>query len=284
MHLTPPGFPFGIPGMGLEMDGAIQQAPQNSLQFIVFNSLFLTIFGFITKLIFFDMIFQSKLIEGTLLRRYKRFLTDVMLPDGTRVTAHCTNSGSMKSCIEEGARVMLSKNDNPNRKTQYTWEMIEIDNRWVGINTSHPNLIVFEAMKNNLIPGLTGYTDIRREITVHDSRLDIVATNSNEAAFIEVKNVTYKEGDYALFPDAVTTRGLKHLHNLARIKHEGHRAVMVYVIQRTDVSVFAPASNIDPEYAKALKEVYSTGVEIFPLICSVSPTEISINRLIPFEL
>jgi len=139
-------------------------------------------------------------------------------------------------------------------------------------------------LKNNTIPGLTGYDDIAREVTVNDSRLDLVARNAHETAFIEVKNVTYKDGNFARFPDAVTTRGLKHLHNLIRIKAAGHRAVMVYVVQRGDVSVFTPAFDIDPNYAEALKEAYRLGVEIFPVRCSISPEEIEVETIIPFEL
>ncbi len=230
------------------------------------------------------MKFNQPLIPGQLIRRYKRFLTEVKLHDGQIVTAHCTNSGSMKSCLEAGADVLLSKAADPNRKTQYTWEQIKIDGAWVGINTMHPNYIVWEALKNDSIPGLTGYDEILREVTVHDSRLDIVARNSNETAFIEVKNVTYKDGNYALFPDAVTSRGLKHLHNLIRIKEEGHRAVMVYIIQRSDVFKFSPAFDIDPKYACALQEAYASGVEIFPVRCLVSPQSIEVESILPFEL
>ena len=230
------------------------------------------------------MKFEQPLIAGRLIKRYKRFLADVELLDGQVVTAHCTNSGSMKSCLETGAEVLLSQAADPNRKTQYTWEQIKINGHWVGINTMHPNLIVYEALKNNAIRGLTGYDDIAREVTVNDSRLDIVARNSTETAYIEVKNVTYKDGEYARFPDAVTSRGLKHLHNLIRIKQAGHRAVMVYVVQRGDVSIFSPAFDIDPKYAEALKEAYCSGVEIFPVRCRISPGEIEVEKLIPFEL
>ncbi len=230
------------------------------------------------------MKFEQPLIAGRLIKRYKRFLADVELLDGQVVTAHCTNSGSMKSCLEPGAEVLLSKAGDPNRKTQFTWEQIKINGHWVGINTMHPNLIVYEALKNNAIPGLTGYDDIAREVTVNDSRLDIVARNGYETAYIEVKNVTYKDDEYARFPDAVTSRGLKHLHNLIRIKQAGHRAVMVYVVQRGDVSVFTPAFDIDPKYAEALHEAYLSGVEIFPVRCSVAPGEIEVEKIIPFEL
>ncbi len=230
------------------------------------------------------MKFEQPLIAGRLIKRYKRFLADVELLDGQVVTAHCTNSGSMKSCLEPGAEVLLSKAADPNRKTQFTWEQIKINGHWVGINTMHPNLIVYEALKNNAIPGLTGYDDIAREVTVNDSRLDIVARNGYETAYIEVKNVTYKDDEYARFPDAVTSRGLKHLHNLIRIRQAGHRAVMVYVVQRADVSIFSPAFDIDPQYAEALKEAYRSGVEIFPVKCRISPVEIELEEIIPFEL
>lgn len=230
------------------------------------------------------MKFETPLIPGRLVKRYKRFLADVLLQDGTIVTAHCTNSGSMLSCLADDAPVMLSQSNDPKRKTKFTWEMILIDNNWVGVNTMHPNRIVYEAVVDGVVAGLTGYATVLREVKVDDSRLDIVAHNNEESLFIEVKNVTLKDGRYARFPDAVTTRGQKHLHTLMRMKSEGHRAAMVYVIQRQDVEMFAPAHLIDPVYAQTLKEAHKAGVEIFPLQCSVSPQGIEIFRVLPFNL
>lgn len=230
------------------------------------------------------MKFEEPLIPGKLIRRYKRFLADVELQNGEVVTAHCTNSGSMKSCIEEGADVFLSPASDPARKTRFTWEIIRIGGRWVGINTSVPNLLAFEAIKNQEIFGLKGYTDVRREVKYSNSRLDIFASNEKEKCFIEVKNVTMKEGHFARFPDAVTSRGKKHLETLMDIKAAGMRAVMLYVIQRTDVEMFAPAWNIDPEYAETLVKAFAAGVEIFPVVAEVTPEKIEIAGLMPFEL
>ena len=230
------------------------------------------------------MLFKTKVIRGRLIRRYKRFLADIELYDGTVVTAHCTNSGSMKSCIEEGAPVYISPVSNPNRKTKYTWEMIYINNGWVGINTSNPNLLAYEAIKSGSIDKLKGYTTVKREVKFGDSRFDIFAENNTDKCFVEVKNVTYKEGKYALFPDAVTTRGKKHLKTLIEVKKQGIRAVMLYIIQRTDVEVFAPAGEIDPEYTKALKTASEQGVDIIALVAKVTPESIKIVKELPVEL
>ena len=230
------------------------------------------------------MIFDQKLISGILIRRYKRFLADVELTDGSVVITHCTNSGSMKSCLKEGAPVFLSPAKDPKRKTRFTWEMIYMNNNWIGINTNIPNLLAYNAVTNGSIEKLKGYTFIKREVTFDDSRFDIYATNETEKCFIEVKNVTYKEGKYALFPDSVTTRGKKHLETLMKVKQQGMRAVMLYVIQRTDVEVFAPASQIDPNYTRSLIKAYNNGVEIIPVIAQVTPEKIEIIKEIPFEL
>ncbi len=224
------------------------------------------------------MEFKEQLIHGHLIKRYKRFLADVTLDSGEKVTAHCTNSGSMKSCLEEGAEVYLSMVDDPKRKTKFTWEMIKINSKWVGINTNHPNQIVYEAVKNEEIEQLKGYTQVKREVKFEDSRFDVYAKNEQEECFIEVKNVTLKEGEAAFFPDAVTSRGLKHLQTLMRVKEKGMRAVMVYVIQRMDVNYFAPADDIDPAYGKVLREARKKGVEILPVQVEVNPTTIRIVK------
>ena len=230
------------------------------------------------------MFFKEKLIHGTLIKRYKRFLTDVKLDDGSVVVAHCTNSGSMKSCLEEGAEVYLSPVNDPKRKTKFTWEMIKINDRWVGIHTGRPNQLAVEAVRNGDIPGLTGYTEVKPEVKIQDSRLDVMAQNEEETCFIEVKNVTLKEGKYALFPDAVTTRGRKHLETLIRLKEEGYRAVMLYMVQRMDVEIFAPAVEIDPGYSETLKKAVERGVEVFPVQAEVSPVGIELRKVLPFEI
>lgn len=230
------------------------------------------------------MRFEQKLVHGRLIKRYKRFLSDIELDNGEVVVAHCTNSGSMKSCLKEGAEVYLTPVDDPKRKTRFTWEMIMINEKWVGINTGNPNKLAFEAVSQNLIPELSGYTQVRREVKFGDSRFDVFAENEKEKCFIEVKNVSLKEANYALFPDAVTTRGQKHLKTLMEVKKEGMRAVMLYIIQRMDVETFAPAKNIDPEYAKQLKRAHDAGVEIIPMQAKVSPESIVLHRKLPFEL
>ncbi len=230
------------------------------------------------------MNFNKSLIHGTLIKRYKRFLADVKLDSGEIITAHCTNSGTMKSCLEDNAEVYLTPVDDPKRKTKFTWEMIKINGDWVGINTGNPNKLAFDAVKNGDIEKLKGYTEVKREVKFDDSRFDVMAKNEHETCFIEVKNVTYKEENYALFPDAVTTRGKKHLETLIKVKEQGMRAVMLYVIQRMDVNVFAPAKEIDPEYAKTLKKAFKKGVEIIPVLAKVTPESIELVKELPFEL
>jgi sugar fermentation stimulation protein A len=230
------------------------------------------------------MKFSQTLVHGRLIKRYMRFLADITLDNGEVVTAHCTNSGSMKSCLETGAEVYLSPVNDPARKTKFTWEMIKINGDWVGINTSNPNTIALEWIRAGIIPGLEGYTTVEREVKFGDSRFDIFAKNETEECFVEVKNVTLKEVDYAMFPDAVTSRGQKHLETLIDVKKSGRRAVMLYVIQRTDVEKFAPAQNIDPDYASKLRKAYDAGVEIIAFQVKVSPDSIDPFRVLEFEL
>ncbi|MPQ46820.1 DNA/RNA nuclease SfsA [Marinifilum sp. N1E240] len=230
------------------------------------------------------MIFPKPLVHGRLIKRYKRFLADVELDNGDVVVAHTANSGSMKSCLEEGAEVYLIHVDDPKRKTKYTWEMIQINNAWVGINTAVPNVLVYEAVKNQEIEALTGFTHVKREVKFEDSRFDVFASNEKEECFIEVKNVSLKDKQYARFPDAVTTRGKKHLETLMRVKEQGMRAVMVYVIQRSDVEIFTPAFDIDPDYAATLKKAYESGVEVYPIRAIVSPEKIELGEILPFNL
>lgn len=230
------------------------------------------------------MDFSEKLVHGHLIKRYKRFLADIRLDDGTVVLAHCTNSGSMKTCIEEGAEVYLTPVNDPKRKTKFTWEMIKINDNWVGINTGHPNKLAFDAVVAGEIPELSTYTNVSREVKFGDSRFDVFAENESEKCFIEVKNVSMKVGRYARFPDAKTTRGKKHLNTLIEVKKQGIRAVMLYIVQRTDVDIFAPAEDIDPDYAKALKVAMHAGVEVIVMQAQVTPEKIKLKRKLPFEI
>lgn len=230
------------------------------------------------------MKFESKLIPGKLIRRYRRFLADIQLQDGSIVVAHCTNSGSMKSCIEENALVYLSLAKDPKRKTRFTWEMIQINDSWIGVNTSIPNQLVYEAVRDQEITQLQGYSFVKREVKFEDSRFDVYAENKTERCFIEVKNVSMKVGNAVLFPDAITTRGQKHLETLIRVKEQGIRAVMVYVIQRMDIEVFGPAKDVDPKYAETLNRAINAGVEVIAIQAIVSPIGIQLGPQIPFEI
>lgn len=230
------------------------------------------------------MNFGTALLPGKLIKRYKRFLADIVLDSGEVITAHCTNSGTMKTCLEVGAPVMVSKSNNPRRKTSYTWEMIFINGGWVGVNTLLPNKLVYEALKNKSIPQFQDMTSIQKEVSTGHSRIDFYITSSQEQCFLEVKNVTMKVGRYARFPDSVTTRGKKHLEELTRLKEDGFRAVMIYIIQRMDITQFGPASIIDPSYSKTLIAAHRKGVEIIPLQVMIGPTGAEIVREVPFDL
>ncbi|NOR33423.1 MAG: DNA/RNA nuclease SfsA [Bacteroidales bacterium] len=238
------------------------------------------------------MKFTYPLTHGRLVRRYKRFLADVILDDGTQVTAHCTNSGSMKSCLEADAEVWLSPASDPKRKTRFTWEMIRINDDWVGINTSKPNALAFEWVDRGLVPGLEGISGLRREVKWEDSRFDLYgemdqsksASGMERGCFIEVKNVSMKEGDRALFPDAVTESGRKHLNALIRVKKAGMRAVMLYVVQRMDVRIFSPARDIDPAYGLALDKAIRNGVEVVVVQARVTPESIEYHRTLAVEM
>lgn len=230
------------------------------------------------------MKFDHPLLHGRLVKRYKRFLADIQLDNGKVVTAHCTNSGSMKSCLEENAEVIISQSPNKNRKLPYTWEMIRINNGWVGINTSNPNKIAYEILKNHWIDELPNFKTLRREVKYGDSRFDIYGETDNQKWFFEVKNVTLKDGIYARFPDAVTTRGQKHLNTLIKAKAEGYHVAMLYIVQRTDVDIFAPAWSIDPAYAKELIKAFDAEVKLFALQVKVNPEGIEPLRLLPIDL
>lgn len=231
------------------------------------------------------MKFQHPLTKATLIKRYKRFLADVRLEDGSIVVAHCANSGSMKGCQPEGADVYLSPNTNPKAKLDWRWELVDAGGTLVGINTSHPNKLAEEAILDGTIKELQGYETLRREVKYgENSRIDLLLENP-QLCYVEVKNVTLTDGkDQARFPDAVTARGTKHLKELGTMVEDGHRAVMLYIVQRGDCSHFTPASDIDPTYATALKDAHTKGVEILCYQCKVTPTEIKIVAPLPFHL
>ncbi len=231
------------------------------------------------------MRFKSPLIRATLIQRYKRFLADVRLKNGEVVIAHCTNTGSMMGCKEPGSAVYISRSDNLNRKLLYTWELIRVDNTWVGINTMHPNKLVPEAVESGVIAELRGYETIRREVKVSaHSRLDLCLEGKQGNCFVEIKNVTLASDGTAAFPDAVSERGTKHLKELMRLKRQGHRAAIVFVIQRGDCESFRPADEIDKEYGRWLRRAVKAGVEVLPYRAKVTLKEILLTERIATKL
>lgn len=235
------------------------------------------------------MRFDRPLIRGRLVKRYKRFLADVVLDDGTTVTATCPNTGSMLGLCDPGLAVWLSTSDSPTRKYRHTWELVETDMGkgpvLAGINTGHPNRLVAEAIAAGQMKELKGYAGLRREVKYGaNSRIDLLLEDAKKGlAYVEIKNVHLsRKPGLAEFPDSVTQRGAKHLAELAEMVRQGHRAVMVYLIQRADAARFALASDIDPAYAAAFRDTKASGVEAVAYCCALSPEEILVDRAIPF--
>lgn len=230
------------------------------------------------------MRFLSPLVRGFLIRRYQRFLAEVRLNDGRLITAHCPNSGSMMGCNVPGREVLLSPADNPKRKTRYTWELIHLPSTWVGINTLTANRLVAEAAGAKSIPELGPFDKLLREVKLGHSRIDFCLVRGGVSLFLEVKNVTLVEGGTALFPDAPTARGRKHLQELIDAIGSGHRSAMFYVVQREDADRFSPAAHIDPAYAQALHRAHEAGVNIVAYRARVSPEEIYLDTPLPVVL
>jgi sugar fermentation stimulation protein A len=226
------------------------------------------------------MKFSTPLLPGRLVQRYKRFLADIILDTGEEIIAHCANSGSLLGLSIPQSRVYVSPAMGETRKLKYTWELVESQNTWVGINTSWPNILAQEAISQKQIPELSGYDSITREVKYGtNSRIDLLLKSTNKPwCYVEVKNVTLAVGESAQFPDAVTARGTKHLMELQEIVRLGHRAVMLYIVQRRDSHFFSLADHIDSVYAKTCKEALKQGVELLCYQCHVSPEEISIVR------
>lgn len=236
------------------------------------------------------MKFPAPLLRGTLVQRYKRFLADVRLDTGETITATCPNTGSMLGLTAPGSAVWVSVSDSPTRKYPHTWEIIEADlgngPALVGINTGHPNRLVAEAIEAGLVPELAGFATLRREVKYgKNSRIDLLLENPDESCcYVEVKNVHLaRTGGLAEFPDSVTERGMKHLGELAQMVKEGHRAAMVYLVQRGDCASLAIARDIDPDYAKAFDTARKKGVEMVCLACEITPEEIRVVRALPIE-
>lgn len=232
------------------------------------------------------MKFTAPLTEGILIKRYKRFLADIRLQDGSEITAHCANPGAMLGLKEHGQRVWLSKSNNPKRKLAYSWELTEVDDTMVGINTAHPNALVEEAIQSGIISELQGYANLKREVKYgKNSRIDILLSDAAKPdCYVEVKNVhMLRTPRLYEFPDSVTARGAKHLDELTDMVTEGHRAVMVYLIQRDDGDRLKFASEIDPNYAAAFSRAHKAGVEALAYVCKLTPEGIEAYRSVPVE-
>jgi sugar fermentation stimulation protein A len=223
-----------------------------------------------------EILRREGLFPGIILQRYKRFLADVQLADGRVVTAHCTNTGSMSGCWAEGDRVLLERNDAPSRRLKFTWLACEREGTWVGVETGMPNRVVAEAARRNALPGLPGLRRVRTEVrygTEH-SRIDVLAEDAEgREVFIEVKNTTLRLGDRACFPDAVTSRGAKHLRELQGMVRAGHRASLVFFVHRGDVQAFDAAREVDPAYGEELDRAAAAGVQVLPLAVDLEPRE-----------
>ena len=232
--------------------------------------------------------FPSPLIQGKLIKRYKRFLADVELKDGEVIQAHCPNTGSMATCAEPGAGVLLSISPNKARKLPHTWELTKTKGGYIGINTARPNQIVAQAVEDGLVEALSGYETVKKEAKYCDgTRFDLKLTGGKrKECFVEIKNVTLydADSDAVRFPDAKTERGLKHLHHLIEAKKEGYRSVMLFLVNRPEGEYFAPAAAIDPAYAEGLKKAKKAGVELIALRAKHTLKTSTIAGTVPIRL
>lgn len=223
------------------------------------------------------------LIKGNLIKRYKRFLADIILEDGSEITAHVPNSGAMTSCIEENCPVWVSFHDNPKRKLKYTLELTKMGENLICTNTGVANKIAIEAIENKTIKELQGYSSLKPEQKYgENSRIDILLENENEKCYVEIKSVSLKLKDSLAFPDAVTTRGTKHLNELISMVEQGHRAVMLYIIQRTDKASFRIANEIDKKYNEAFEIAKAKGVEVLVYQSEIDFENINIKNKVEF--
>ena len=233
------------------------------------------------------MKFTPALIKTKLVKRYKRFLADVELEDGSVITVHCANPGSMLGLTEPGIAAWISDSQNPKRKLKYSLEMVEVEGTMVGVNTNHPNKLAVEAIQNGQIPQLSNFDTLRTEVKYgENSRIDILLESENsKPVYVEVKNVHFQrhKGIHE-FPDSVTQRGAKHLDEMAREVEAGNRAAMLYVIQRNDGDSFRICGDLDPNYATAFIRARSAGVEAYAIRCNVTPEGIDATELVALEV
>ena len=231
------------------------------------------------------MIFEKTLIPGELIKRYKRFFVDVKIKDKT-ITAHCPNTGSMMGLLDKGNQIWLSKSENPNRKLNYTLQIIEVKNSKIGINTHLTNKIVLDALQSNYIDIFKNAEKIQREVKFgENTRFDFLINKKNRKFLIEVKNVTLcRKKGLAEFPDAVTSRGLKHIKELLKAKSQGYEVFLLYVVQRNDCNRFEIAEDIDPEYCELLKKSVKKKLNVLCYDCKITSKGIKLNRKIKFKI
>lgn len=229
---------------------------------------------------------EKKMHKGKLIKRYKRFFADIDY-QGQKITAHVPNTGSLKSCLFENQNCFFSDADNPERKLRYTLEILETPTGLVGVNTQIPNNMIKKAIEEKLLDHWKGFDVVKPEFKINsETRLDFKLENSNskKSHFIEVKNVSLMEKGVALFPDAETVRGQKHLKELMQLMEEGHSCEIVFFVQRSDIHKFSPAVEIDPKYASLLKEAADKGLRISPVVCHLSEKGITLDKkLLPVE-
>ncbi len=234
------------------------------------------------------MDFATPLIPAKLVKRYKRFLADCLLDDGTEVTAHCANPGSMMGLATAGARVWLEPNDDPGRKLRFGWRLVEqAGGHFVGVDTALPNRMLKAAFMGGEVADLSAYRGVRPEVKYgQGSRVDFLLTEPGlPDAYVEVKSVTLSRSPgVAEFPDSVTTRGARHMAELSAMAQAGHRAVLFYLVQRTDAARVTLAADIDPTYAKAVADAVSTGVEVMAFTTRISPAGVSLGHAVPVDL
>lgn len=231
------------------------------------------------------MQFSSVLLSGRFLRRYKRFFVDIELDDGRIITAHCPNTGSMQGVLIPGNRVWISQSSDPKRKLPYTWELVEIDKTYVGVNTQNPNKIVAGALLSGYISSLASYSTIQAEVKygIENSRIDFLLTDLHQnRCYVEVKNVHYVKEEttqrVAIFPDSETSRGVKHLNELMGMIDQGHRAVIIYCVQRSDCETMRFGMEFDPLYAKTAVKALKHGVEMLPYSCDITLSGINLYK------
>lgn len=236
------------------------------------------------------MDFGQPLRLGTLIRRYKRFLADIALDDGEVITAHVANTGAMTGLATPGSRVALSHHPGRGRKLPFSWELVQVGETWVLINTARPNQVVEDAIRAGRIGPLRGYPEVRREVFSERradgsrSRLDLLLERPGESCHVEVKSVTLSAGRRALFPDAVTVRGARHLAELEQVARNGDRAVMLFLVGRDDCTTMSPADAVDPEYGRLLRQAVAAGVEAHAYRLRATPERLEIDRKIPVQL